>query len=199
MISSILGGTDCTLGRSTFNLLVCACALSGGGGGASAWWLWWLRRASWWLWSPLFPHYVDAVPGSSSSFPEVEGEFKLFAFGLAASLLQKCTCVAILKQVPSVLAPFLLRYTPSLNMWSFISNCTQRNTLSGRIGKVVASHAEVARSIPGDCADLYYSRGAQGVLPMRVRGATSQLDLQPLAPLSVAGCGRLQLGVPPLG
>ena len=30
---------------------------------------------------------------------------------------------------------------------------------------------------------------------MRVRGATSQLDL-PLTPLSVAGCGRLQLGVP---
>ena len=27
-------------------------------------------------------------------------------------------------------------------------------------------------------------------------GATSQLDLPPLTPLSVAGCGRLQLGVP---
>ena len=27
-------------------------------------------------------------------------------------------------------------------------------------------------------------------------GATSQLDLPSLTPLSVAGCGRLQLGVP---
>ena len=39
-------------------------------------------------------------------------------------------------------------------------------------------------------------RGAQGVLPMRVGIVTSELDLPPLAPLSVAGCGRLPLGVP---
>ena len=39
-----------------------------------------------------------------------------------------------------------------------------KNTLSGRIGKVVASHAAVARSIPLRCTDLYYARGAQGVL-----------------------------------
>ena len=62
-------------------------------------------------------------------------------------------------------------------------------TLSGRIGKVVASHAAVARSIPLRCTDSYYARGAQGVLPMRVGGATSQLDLPSLRPLSVAGCG----------
>ena len=31
---------------------------------------------------------------------------------------------------------------------------------------------------------------------MRVGGATSQLDLQSLTPLSITGCGRLQLGVP---
>ena len=31
---------------------------------------------------------------------------------------------------------------------------------------------------------------------MRVGDATSQLDLPSLAPFSVAGCGRLQLGVP---
>ena len=62
-------------------------------------------------------------------------------------------------------------------------------TLSGRIGKVVASHAAVARSIPLRCTDLYYARGPQGVLPMRGGGATSQLDLPSLTPLSVAGCG----------
>ena len=40
-------------------------------------------------------------------------------------------------------------------------------------------------------------RGAQGVLPcVGWGGATSQLDLQSLMPLSVAGCGRLQLGAP---
>ena len=38
--------------------------------------------------------------------------------------------------------------------------------------------------------------GAHGVLPKRVGDATSQLDLRFLTPLSVAGCGRLQLGVP---
>ena len=64
------------------------------------------------------------------------------------------------------------------------------HTLSGRIGKVVASHAAVARSVPAlRCTDLYYARGAQGVLPMRVGGATSQLDLPSLTPLSVIGCG----------
>ena len=36
-------------------------------------------------------------------------------------------------------------------------------------------------------------------MPMRVGGATTQLDLPSLTPLSVAGCGRLQLGVPTLG
>ena len=50
-----------------------------------------------------------------------------------------------------------------------------------------------------DCTDLYYARGAQGVPPMRVGGATSQLDLPSLTPLSVAGCGRLQLGVTHFG
>ena len=63
------------------------------------------------------------------------------------------------------------------------------HTPSGRIGKVVALLAAVARSIPLSCTDLYYSRGAQGVLPMRVGGATSQLDLPSLTPLSVASCG----------
>ena len=43
---------------------------------------------------------------------------------------------------------------------------------------------------------ILYARGAQGVLPMRVGGATSQLDLPSLTPLSVADCGWLQLGVP---
>ena len=56
------------------------------------------------------------------------------------------------------------------------------------MGKVVASHAAVARSSPAEVA-LIYTPGAQGVLPMRVGGATSQLDLPSLTPLSVAGCG----------
>ena len=33
------------------------------------------------------------------------------------------------------------------------------------------------------CTILYYARGAQGILPMRVGGATSQFDLPSLAPL----------------
>ena len=54
---------------------------------------------------------------------------------------------------------------------------------------MVASHDAVARSIPLRCTDLYNARGAQGVLPMRVGGVTSQLDLTSLKTLSVAGCG----------
>ena len=38
--------------------------------------------------------------------------------------------------------------------------------------------------------------GAQRVLPMRVDGVISQLDLPPLTSSSIAGCGLLQLGVP---
>ena len=37
---------------------------------------------------------------------------------------------------------------------------TVSDTLSGRIGKVVASHATVARSSSGERTDLYYARGA---------------------------------------
>ena len=77
----------------------------------------------------------------------------------------------------------------SLTESSVVSSLLLPHTLSGRIGKVAASHAAVARSIPLKCTDLYYARGAQGVLPMRVLGATSQLDLPSLTPLSVAGYG----------
>ena len=79
---------------------------------------------------------------------------------------------------------------------TFISSVTVRNIIplryavSGRIGKVVASRAAVARSSPAEVALIYlYSRGSQGVLPMRVGGATRQLDLPFPTPLSVAGCG----------
>ena len=42
-------------------------------------------------------------------------------------------------------------------------------TLSGCIGKVVVSHVAVARSSPAeDALILYYARGDQGVLPMRI-------------------------------
>ena len=67
-----------------------------------------------------------------------------------------------------------------------------------RIGNVVASHAEgckVDSQLNRDCTDLFYARGAQGVLLIWVVGATSQLDLPSLMPLSVAGLGRMQLGV----
>ena len=72
-------------------------------------------------------------------------------------------------------------------------------TLSGHIGKVVASQAEVARLIPAaaETAPIYTVHEAfLGVLPMRVEGVTSQLDLPSLMPLSIAGWGQLQLGVP---
>ena len=71
--------------------------------------------------------------------------------------------------------------------------------MSGRIGKMGAVHAEVCQidfRLSRDLTDLYYARGAQGVLPMRLGGVTSQLDLPSVMPLTVAGFGRLQLEVP---
>ena len=76
------------------------------------------------------------------------------------------------------------------------------STLSGRISKVVASHAEGCKIESRQWlngTDLYYARGAQGVLPMRVGGCDQSIGSTPLTPLSVGGCGRLQLGVSPLG
>ena len=62
----------------------------------------------------------------------------------------------------------------------------------------LASHAEVARSIPGDlklhrfilCMMHLGSTAHQG------GGVTSPLDLPSLMPFSVAGCGQLLLEVP---
>ena len=39
--------------------------------------------------------------------------------------------------------------------WSFLEG--NAHTLSGLIGKVVASHAAVALSNPAECTDLYYA------------------------------------------
>ena len=73
-------------------------------------------------------------------------------------------------------------------------------TLSGCIGKVVASHAEGAKlqnRIPA-VAELHRfilcTRRSESTA--HEGGGTSQLDLPYLTPLSIAGCGRLQLGVP---
>ena len=46
------------------------------------------------------------------------------------------------------------------------------------------------------CTALYCVTNAQGLVPYKCWEATDgQLDLPSLTPLSVAGCGRLQLGV----
>ena len=70
--------------------------------------------------------------------------------------------------------------------------------LSGRIGKVVASHAEVARSIPGwaETAPIYALHEVLRGTAHEGGVATSQLDLPSLTLLSAAGWGRLQLRVP---
>ena len=67
--------------------------------------------------------------------------------------------------------------------------------LSGGIGRWSPRMLKVARSILRKCCtDLYCARCVQGMLPMRMRVTARQLDLLYLTP-SVAGCGRLQLGV----
>ena len=73
-----------------------------------------------------------------------------------------------------------------------------RYTLSGRTGNVLVWHSEVAHSRLTQCSkscDLQPAlqcaiRGALGGTALcRVGGATSQLNLPSLTPLSVAGCG----------
>ena len=63
---------------------------------------------------------------------------------------------------------------------------------------MVASHAEVARSIPAvaETAPIYTMHEALKGTAHEGGGATSQLGLPSLTPLFVAGCGTLQLGVP---
>ena len=55
-----------------------------------------------------------------------------------------------------------------------------------------------ARSNPGcgRAAPIYTMHEALRGTAHEGGGATSQLDLPSLTPLSIAGCGRLQLGVP---
>ena len=72
--------------------------------------------------------------------------------------------------------------------------------LGGRIGKVVATHAEGCKVARSAVAELHRcmlcTRRSGGTAHEGGGGATSQLDLPSLTPLFVAGCGRLQLGVP---
>ena len=52
------------------------------------------------------------------------------------------------------------------------------HTLSDRIGKVVAPHAEgckIESRVWLSCTNLYYARSAQGVLPMRVGGCDQSI------------------------
>ena len=56
-------------------------------------------------------------------------------------------------------------------VWVLADPTKEFYKLSGRIGKVVASNADGCKIEPRlwlSCTDLYYARGAQGVLPMRV-------------------------------
>ena len=112
-----------------------------------------------------------------------------------------CVCVCDVKQTLFFdLFPSLAGERTSYSSTSLNIIITRRcgETLSGCIGKVVGCLACCGCTFDSrwGCIDLYYARGAQGVLPMRVGCATSQLDLPSLTPLSVAGCGWLQLGVP---
>ena len=54
---------------------------------------------------------------------------------------------------------------------------------------------KVARSIPAEASLSYTMQALRGTAHWG-GGATSQLDVPSLTPLSVAGSGRLQLGVP---
>ena len=77
------------------------------------------------------------------------------------------------------------------------SNIILVYTLTGRIGKVVASHTKGCRvnSRLRLHTLMLCMRHSGGTAHERGRGVTSQLDLS-LMQLSIAGCGRLQLGVP---
>ena len=82
-------------------------------------------------------------------------------------------------------------------LYLFICFCFLSSlSLSGRIGKLVVLCLRFQGRFPVEAAPIYtVHEGAQGLLPMRVWGATSQLDLPSLTPLSVASCCRMQLEV----
>ena len=66
----------------------------------------------------------------------------------------------------------------------------------------ILQHRQAVASYEGlipsrGCSHLYCASGAQGVLPCKGRAVTQPCKLDGPSPteLSVAGCGRLQLGV----
>ena len=69
-------------------------------------------------------------------------------------------------------------------------------TLSGRLGKVVASHVAVARSIAPEVALIYTMHEAIRGTAHEGGGCDQSIGLPSLMTLPVAGCGWLQLGVP---
>ena len=86
------------------------------------------------------------------------------------------------------LASVLLEMDPTVCP-TITTTTTTTTTLSRRIGKVVASHAAVARLSPAEVGLIYTMHVALRGTPMKVGSATSQLDLLSLTPLFAAGCG----------
>ena len=117
----------------------------------------------------------------------------LFNFIFIGQFKKKARVIMLLNSISVQILPislflFVLFHCPiTLNVHSYPEwqhmqgGCLACSRLQERIQAVVALR----------CTDLYYARGSQGVLPMRVGGATSQLYLPSLTPLYVAGCGRL--------
>ena len=85
----------------------------------------------------------------------------------------------------SIVKPFL-QFTPT----------TTRYTLSGRIDKVKVARLKDRIQAVAELHRFILCTSRSGGTAHEGGGATSQLDLPSLTPLSVAGCGRLLLGVP---
>ena len=125
-----------------------------------------------------------------------------FADTVHIFFLQQCPCLYVLVGKIKYIYLFICLCTYLLGVSCWMTAWMKLgNTLSGRLGKVVASHAAshcswlpriASRSIPAEVRCTSRSGGTAH----EDRGATSQLDLPSLTPLSVAGCGWLQLGIP---
>ena len=95
------------------------------------------------------------------------------------------------------------------DMWHAVTHWNSNNAELNKREKLIASkwrrleiitdHEIIKKPIRPNSSDLPIIASdvkLRGHCPWMSGGATSQLDLTSLAPLSVASCGRLQLGVP---
>ena len=105
-------------------------------------------------------------------------------------MLQSCNIQYIIQMRKRIWTKLFLFLCINLNCWRVIF-LAKAQTLSGRIGKVVASYAYMQGWLLAQAAPIYIMHDElKGYCPWGWGLTATQFDLPSLTPLSVAGCGQ---------